>query len=153
MISEGVADPGIISASESLAASLMSTLGPTTMLPPEELFLDLLKRCLTRTLFPDESLLPGYEPSTTEFSIEKRTEGPDWPTKAETMIGLRRLDNVQACIVDVLKRGIPGDLVEAGVWRGGAAILMRAVLAAFGDRTRLVWLADSFQGLPHPDPQ
>jgi O-methyltransferase len=28
---------------------------------------------------------------------------------------------------------------------------MRGVLAAHGDRTRRVWLADSFQGLPPPD--
>src|SRR5262245_31054583 len=83
----------------------MSTLGPT-MLPPEELFRDLLKRCLTRTLFPDESFLPGCEPSAAEFSIEKRTEGLDWPTEAETMISLRRLDNVQACIVDVRAGGL-----------------------------------------------
>jgi O-methyltransferase len=37
------------------------------------------------------------------------------------------------------------------VWRGGASIFMRAVLKAYGDNTRLVWLADSFQGLPKPD--
>jgi O-methyltransferase len=118
---------------------------------PEELFLDLMKRCLTRTLFPDGSIVPGYTPTPGEFSLEKRSEGLDWPSDAETMIGLRRLDNVQECVVDILNRGIPGDLVEAGVWRGGAAILMRAVLAAYGDRTRCVWLADSFRGLPQPD--
>jgi O-methyltransferase len=27
---------------------------------------------------------------------------------------------------------------------------MRAVLAAYGDKTRLVWAADSFEGLPRP---
>jgi O-methyltransferase len=37
------------------------------------------------------------------------------------------------------------------VWRGGACILMRAVLAAHGDTTRSVWLADSFQGVPRSD--
>jgi O-methyltransferase len=45
----------------------------------------------------------------------------------------------------------PGDLIETGVWRGGASILMRGVLAAHGDTSRTVWLADSFAGLPPPD--
>jgi O-methyltransferase len=118
---------------------------------PELLFLDLLKRCLTRTLFPDSSIIPGFTPTPAEYDPEKRLDGRDWPAEAETMIGMARLENVQQCATDVLERQIPGDFVEAGVWRGGAAILMRAVLAAYGDRTRHVWLADSFQGLPQPD--
>jgi O-methyltransferase len=120
---------------------------------PELLFLDLLKRCLTRTLFPDSSLTPSFTPVPIAFDLAKRLDGRDWPAEAETMIGMLRLDNVQECAIDVLRRRIPGDFVEAGVWRGGAAILMRAVLAAYGDRTRLVWVADSFQGLPQPDPE
>lgn len=52
----------------------------------------------------------------------------------------------------MLRDEIPGDLIETGVWRGGACILMRAILKANGDTTRRVWLADSFAGLPPPDP-
>jgi O-methyltransferase len=77
----------------------------------------------------------------------------EWPREVETMIGLRRLDNVEHCVRSVLQRNVPGDLMETGVWRGGAAILMRAVLKAYGDTDRKVWLADSFQGLPKPDAQ
>ena len=67
------------------------------------------------------------------------------------MVGLARLDNVQSCIDRILAEGVPGDLIETGVWRGGCSIFMRAVLAAryVGDRT--VWLADSFEGLARPD--
>jgi hypothetical protein len=124
--------------------------GPWT---PEVLYLDLLKRCLTRTLFPDGSITPGFDPTVGDFATYKRLEGRDWPAEAETMIGLKRLDNIQHCVTDVLARGIPGDLLEAGVWRGGAAIFMRAVLAAHGVAGRRVWVADSFQGLPQPDPE
>jgi O-methyltransferase len=46
---------------------------------------------------------------------------------------------------------VPGDLIETGVWRGGATIFMRGILKAYGDTTRLVWVADSFEGLPKPD--
>jgi O-methyltransferase len=69
------------------------------------------------------------------------------------MVGLKRLDNVQRCVEEVLRDGVPGDLIETGVWRGGTAIFMRAILAAHGDRVRRVWAADSFQGLPPPDPE
>lgn len=82
---------------------------------------------------------------------ELREIGADWPPNATTMVGLRRLDNLQECVVRVLQDRVPGDLIETGVWRGGSAIFMRAVLAAYGDRSRRVWVADSFQGLPLPD--
>jgi hypothetical protein len=68
------------------------------------------------------------------------------------MIGLHRLDNLHFCVEDVLARGVPGDLMETGVWRGGATILMRAILKVNGVTDRLVWVADSFEGLPPPNP-
>jgi O-methyltransferase len=67
------------------------------------------------------------------------------------MIGLRRLDNLQQCITDVLDHEVPGDIIETGVWRGGAMIFARGVLKAFGDTQRTVWCADSFEGLPRPN--
>ena len=80
-----------------------------------------------------------------------RAEGRDWPVGAETMIGLRRLENLEECVRDVCANKVPGDLIEAGVWRGGAGIFMRAVLRSVGDTERVVWMADSFEGLPRPD--
>lgn len=77
-----------------------------------------------------------------------RAVGSDLPPEAETMIGRRRMDNVAMCMRDVLARGVPGDVIECGVWRGGATILMRGILAAYGIDDRTVWVADSFQGLP-----
>jgi O-methyltransferase len=82
---------------------------------------------------------------------EMRELGHDWPAEAETMIGTRRLDNLHHCVRDVLRRGVPGDLIETGVWRGGATIFMRGALKAYGDATRAVWVADSFEGLPKPN--
>ena len=32
----------------------------------------------------------------------------DWPARAHTMIGLKRLANVRACVEDVLANGVPG---------------------------------------------
>jgi len=86
-----------------------------------------------------------------DFDPAARAEGRDWLPDADTMIGLKRLDNLQSCIEEVLREGIPGDLIETGVWRGGACIFMRAILKAYGDTLRKVWVADSFEGLPKPD--
>jgi Macrocin-O-methyltransferase (TylF) len=82
------------------------------------------------------------------YDASLRNEGMDWPLIGYTMIGEKRLDNLQLCVEDVLKRGVPGDFIETGVWRGGATILMRALLKLHGDTTRTVWVADSFEGLP-----
>lgn len=85
------------------------------------------------------------------YDPRKRLIGSGWPHVAHTMIGIKRLENIEYCVREVLKHNVPGDLIEAGVWRGGGTIFMRAVLKAFNVTDRLVWVADSFQGLPPPN--
>ena len=143
------------------------------------LYLDLLRRTLTGAIAEDnDSILGGVRTSGSpkltkraadsvgrlfgrfgfELSYKKpydpklRAIGRDWPARADSMIGLARMDNIQQCVETVIRDEIPGDLIETGVWRGGATIFMRGVLKAYGDVTRKVWCADSFQGLPAPDP-
>ena len=139
---------------------------------PADLYLDLLARCLTRDLFLDEEVRnvdlrtwPGGEPEGLRDLLrgqgwrvvrpgadrETRAVGNDWPPHAETMVGLQRLANVRRLVTDVVEQGVPGDLVETGVWRGGTSIYMRAILAALEDTTRAVWACDSFEGLPEAD--
>lgn len=114
-----------------------------------DLYLDLLKRCLTDIIYADVQEKPNFhlEP----FDIHKRINGLDHPTNAHTMIGLKRLDNLHFCIENVLLNDIPGDLIETGVWRGGASIFMRGLLKAYSEDKRIVWVADSFEGLPAPN--
>lgn len=142
--------------------------------PLDDLYLSLLRGCLTRSLFLEEQRhdlrLNGWRARVWDAftrvadgenwrivtpdraSAEDRAEGRDVPEIAETMVGHRRLENLQDCITRVLDDGVPGDLIETGVWRGGSAIFMRAVLAVHEVSDRSVWLADSFEGLPTPDP-
>jgi O-methyltransferase len=136
------------------------------------LYLDLLKRCLTGYLYPESSnqeVHPdrsmrltkrvlfealnkrGYKIfRTTPFDPQARALGKDWPSIGYSMVGLKRLDNLQFCAETVLDENVPGDLLEAGVWRGGSCILMRAILKLRGITGRTVWVADSFRGLPAP---
>jgi O-methyltransferase len=111
-------------------------------------YLDLMENCLTGSIYEDPPL--KVLDSTTDFNLQNREYGWDWPSKAHTMIGRKRLSNFRQLIETVLMNGTPGDIVETGVWRGGACILARAVLDAYSDKNRNVWLADSFQGLPPP---
>ena len=69
---------------------------------------------------------------------------------SHTMVGRKRLDNIEFCLDQIRKDNIPGDLAETGVWRGGACIFMRGYLAAWEIIDRVVWVADSFEGLPVP---
>lgn len=69
---------------------------------------------------------------------------------SHTMIGRKRLDNIEACLDQVRADNVPGDVAETGVWRGGATIFMRGYLEAWEMGDRLVWVADSFEGLPVP---
>lgn len=110
------------------------------------LYLDLMKRVLLNVIFSEE------EQGLKNFEKVARMEGREWPAMAHTMIGWKRLENIQQCMENILDRNIPGDLIETGVWRGGAIIFMRAVLKAYDVTDRCVWGADSFQGLPKPDP-
>jgi O-methyltransferase len=131
-------------------------------------YLDLLKKTLTGYLYSESAWRP-IEPKSllrrlivqilarrslilvydSGFSGEKRECGMDWPGIAYTMVGLRRLDNLRDAIDTIERENIPGDLLEAGAWRGGASIFMRACLKLHGS-TRRLWVADSFQGLPPP---
>jgi cephalosporin hydroxylase len=69
---------------------------------------------------------------------------------SHTMIGRKRLDNIQHCLDTIRRENIAGDVIETGAWRGGAAIFMRGYLAAWEMKDRAVWVADSFEGLPVP---
>ena len=82
---------------------------------------------------------------------EALEQGRVRPLIGETMVGVARLDNLQGCIEQVVHGSVPGDLIETGVWRGGASIFMRGVLRALDVSDRRVWVADSFQGLPRSD--
>jgi hypothetical protein len=135
-----------------------------------ERYLALLEKALTGVLIEDppimtESFKSFYRgmvreitgdqnPSETDMARYQRNwreVGWDQPSKAFTMIGLKRIQNFRRLIESALELNVPGDIVETGVWRGGASIMAKAVLTAFGDTQRRVILADSFEGLPPPD--
>jgi hypothetical protein len=110
-------------------------------------YLDLMRDSLIGRLNQD----PALPASKVEgYKDDFREQGWDWPSKAPSMIGAKRMDNVRSECERVLQAGVPGDFMETGVWRGGACIMMRAVLRAYGVTDRRVIAADSFAGFPAP---
>lgn len=140
-------------------------------------YLRLLRRALVNLLYPEHELwlrylesperapdrlareralrdIRSWRPETYEALLAcKRTGGVMFgePTRdAHTMVGLRRLDNLEYCARRIMLDGVPGDFLEAGVCQGGASIYLRALQHALGEPGRRTWVADSFQGLPPP---
>ncbi len=140
-----------------------------------ELYLDLMKRSLLNSIYSEYEycdfiprnkvqkflfyrlLAPQLKKRNakviTPYNYDENTRrsGMDWPPMAHSMIGLKRMNNIQHCVLEVIKNNVPGDLIEAGVWRGGATIFMRAILKAYEITDRKTWVCDSFEGLPKPD--
>lgn len=110
---------------------------------PLDLYLNLIKDCLVDNIYPHEK--------DKKHTAYDKYYGRYWPAQAHTMAGVPRLENVEFCVKSVIEDDIPGDLIECGVWRGGIAILMQAILKAYGQTNRRVFVADSFEGLPEAD--
>lgn len=110
-------------------------------------YLDLMQDSLIGRLNQDPPLpaskVDGYRE-------EYREQGWDWPSLAPSMIGAKRMGNLRHECERVIREGVAGDLMETGVWRGGACMMMRAVLKAYQLSDRRVIAADSFSGLPPP---
>lgn len=121
-----------------------------------DLYLQLLQRTLLGMTYGDPSnLYPtalGEPARPSAHDQQLRRIGRDWPALAPSMIGEARMENIRHCMERVLAEAVPGDFIETGVWRGGAVIFMRGVLKAHGVQDRRVWAADSFRGLPPPNP-
>src|SRR6187402_1234344 len=101
---------------------------------PTALYLDLLKKSLTDTL---HSVEPDADAGGSRFIVDflhHYIQG-----QALSMLPRGRLDHLQACGEGVIRGDVPVDLLEAGVWRGGAVIFMRAVLSVYGVTNRCVW--------------
>ena len=121
------------------------------------MYIELLKKCLLDCIYnPTGSRVytPGQLTNLSDKVVNVPMsiveEGRYWPKRAHTMIGYKRLNNIQHCFESIIKDEIDGDLIETGVWRGGATIFMQG-LNRYYNQNRKIYVADSFEGLPKPD--
>jgi O-methyltransferase len=111
-------------------------------------YLDLLKRSLTNyaylggiTPFERFRCVTHYDTAASQWRIEPLA-------RPATLLSKTQLDLIEEAVLILEERGVPGDFIEAGVWRGGAVALMRGLIKAYGIKDRKVVAADSFAGIP-----
>lgn len=63
-----------------------------------------------------------------------------------TLLDPKRLRSLWKLVHDVKRRGVIGDIVECGSYKGGSSALLRSAMGP----GRKLWIYDSFQGLPEP---
>lgn len=150
----------------------MTPIADAQMLDARLMYVDMVKRCVLNIPYVEAELNPIQPHGKLRAAIlalcksanvqlahlrrgnyERRMAGHDFSDVAHSMLSFKRLDNIQMCVETVIRDEIAGDLIETGIMRGGAVILMRAILKAYGIQDRTVWAADSFEGLPPPNPQ
>src|SRR5262245_8950869 len=67
-----------------------------------------------------------------------------------TMVPSSQIVMLCRCVEYAVRNGVPGALVECGVWRGGSAIAVLHTLLRLRDTSRDIYLYDTFEGMPRP---
>lgn len=66
------------------------------------------------------------------------------------MTSAERLSALVQAVEWIDRRGVPGSVVECGVWRGGSMMAVARTLLRLGDDTRDLYLYDTFAGMTQP---
>lgn len=93
---------------------------------------------------PDREVFPFWP---VEFTKEEREMVSYVLDSDLTMVSPERLFSILFSLRWIEENEIPGDVVECGVWRGGASILTGLWLKHNGIRNRKIWLYDTFSGM------
>jgi hypothetical protein len=111
-------------------------------------YIDLIKRSITNyhylgddRSFEDFRCIAHYDLDRAQWKVDPLARPVTLLTKAQ-------LDLIEQAALALEEQKVPGDYLEAGIWRGGAVIFLRALLDAYGIETRKVFAADSFAGIP-----
>jgi len=70
--------------------------------------------------------------------------------KSYTMTSIERGYSLFKSVEYIVKNKISGDFVECGVWKGGSCMLIAMVLELFKDKDRIIYLYDTYEGMPKP---
>lgn len=111
-------------------------------------YVDLIKRSVTNYHYlGGDSAFENFR-CVHHYDLQQARWKIDPLARPLTLLTKNQLDLIEGAVATLEERAVPGDFLEAGVWRGGAIILMRALLDAYNISGRKVFAADSFAGIP-----
>ncbi|WP_448600789.1 TylF/MycF/NovP-related O-methyltransferase [Thermoleptolyngbya sp.] len=67
-----------------------------------------------------------------------------------TLLSEERLFSLYALTKQICLEDVPGNFVECGTFKGGAAALMAATIRRYSQRPRKLYACDTFEGMPDP---
>jgi O-methyltransferase len=88
-----------------------------------------------------KTIPPDYDQATTDLF---------WKVKPYTLTSHERVNALRQAVIYIVKAGIPGAIVECGVWRGGSMLVIANSLVELGATDRELYLFDTFETMPPP---
>ena len=112
----------------------------------------LLKRILARFGYRISHATPTGTPESADALFDLTESEREIVRTAQpiTMTGPVRLATLVQAVTHIVKNGIPGDIAECGVWRGGSMVAIARTLLSLGDTSRRLFLYDTFEGMTEP---
>lgn len=71
-------------------------------------------------------------------------------TKSYTMTSAERMYALYLAVEYTVRRKIPGDMIECGVWKGGSAMIIALTLMRLGEKNKKIFLYDTYEGMGEP---
>lgn len=85
-----------------------------------------------------------------QYDMDEEFRGIYETARAFTQTKMSNMYALYAAVRYVVESGVPGDIVECGVWRGGSSMVVALTLLTMGDTTRRLWLYDTYAGMVEP---
>ncbi|MFN3473144.1 MAG: TylF/MycF/NovP-related O-methyltransferase [Blastomonas sp.] len=111
-------------------------------------YIDLVKRSITNYHYLGEDASFEQFRCVSHYDLDQGEWKIDRSVQPTTLLRKGQLDLIEQAVVALEADKVPGDYIEAGIWRGGVIILLRALMGAYNITGRTVVAADSFAGIP-----
>ena len=135
---------------------ISSSLSPSSSQESRTMMKELLLKALGRfgyriTRTGTERLVVHYPPDRDPTpDLEREFLSLYEKCRAYTLTSIERMYALYKAVEYIVKHGIPGDMVECGVWRGGSSMLIASTLTEFNATRRRLYLYDTYSGMSKP---
>lgn len=111
-------------------------------------YIDLIKRSVANYHYLGGEASFEQFRCVTHHDNERGQWSVDQGARPLTLLSKKQMDFLEQAVLVLEERRVPGDYIEAGVWRGGVIILLRALINAYRISERKVFAADTLARIP-----